>query len=64
MKVKHNSLKQQCVSAELEGIIEEFGSAMRNANRPYIGLRDLNLTPRMKVAWYKYVEFCNTHPNG
>lgn len=69
MKPKHNSLKQQRISGELETIIEEFGRAMRNANRTYVSrpatcVHDsLNrMTPVMYVFWLQYLDFCRRNP--
>lgn len=61
MKLKSSTLKQQRENAELELIIEEFGRAMRNANRNYIQSRN-DFTINMTVAWYKYRRFCRSHP--
>ena len=69
MKVKSSTLKQQRESAELELIIETFGRAMRDANRPYISslpeyqhaLAPL-FTLNMSEAWRLYVVFCRSHP--
>jgi hypothetical protein len=64
MNVKRNSLKQQRISAELETIIEEFGRAMRNANKEYIATplgchhERLRFTPRMYCVWSMYTNFC------
>ena len=63
-----NTQKQQRFSAELELIIEEFGQAMRAANRGYIcrptGCSHDDaprFTPRMESVWYDYVTFCQRH---
>lgn len=62
IRVKSNTLKQQRESAELELIIEEFGRAMRNAEKTYV-TRDShdgrpNFTLSMQFAWDKYLMFC------
>lgn len=68
-RVKFNTLKQQRQAAELELIIEEFGQAMRRACRQYIS-RPLawgdhlssRFTPHMDNVFYKYIKFCQEHP--
>lgn len=66
---KFSTLKQQREAGELELIIEEFGRAMRNANRQYIARPTVchhddnpRFTPNMTMVWAKYVEFCMSHP--
>ena len=56
---------------ELDCIIEQFGYAMRNANKEYISIlpechhdRAPRFTPNMDAAWAKYVEWCRRNPNG
>ena len=68
-KFKISTLKQQRENAELEHIIEEFGRAMRNANRAYIAtpqqcLHDTQprFTPGMHAIWSHYIVFCMEHP--
>lgn len=70
MKVKHNSLKQQRLNAELELIIEEMGRTMRNAYRPFIARGERRfccysippMTLSMYSVWYKYIAFCQRNP--
>jgi len=70
--MKKNSVKQQRISAELEAIIEEFGRAMRNANKGYIAAYqkscahndEYRFTMTMALAWWNYVEWCRRNPNG
>ncbi len=60
--LKSNTLKQQRENAELECIIEEFGRAMRNAEKTYITQATNdgkpNFTLSMKFAWDKYLVLC------
>lgn len=69
-KLKVNTLKQQREAAELESIIEEFGRAMRSANRDFISgimpgapIDGPIFTLNMKASWIKYEEFCLKHPD-
>ena len=69
MTPKINSLKKQRESAELESIIDEFGKAMRNANKRYIDARNcsgslIQFTLAMVSAWDKYIDFCKEHPDA
>jgi hypothetical protein len=65
------TLKEQRISRELEEIIEEFGHAMRNANKEYIAQPPscphdeyLRITPRMKTIWELYTDFCRRNPDA
>ena len=67
--IKRNSQKQQRISAELELIVEEFGRAMRSANKNWIGEVEMQsnddvprFTMMMQMAWYHYVDFCQRNP--
>jgi hypothetical protein len=67
-QVKFNTLKQQREAAELELIIEEFGNAMRNADKTYVSKAGniaisigLRFTPNMNAAWTRYMTFCMEH---
>lgn len=68
MMPKSKTLKQQARDAELGLIIDEFGRAMWNANREYIGSTSACqhqrpvFTLSMSVAWDKYIDFCTRHP--
>lgn len=64
------SKKEQAVDAELGLIIDEMGNAMREANRTYVSqppkCRHDNVprfTLHMDLAWSRYVEFCQEHPD-
>lgn len=64
-----NSAKQQRINAELETIIEEFGRAMRDANRACIAEEPAcshdnkpRFTLNMEFVWSKYVNFCLDNP--
>jgi len=67
---KRNSQKQQKANVELEGIIEEFGRAMRDANKEYVAIPPtcshvgVRFTPGMAFAWERYVAWCAANPNG
>jgi hypothetical protein len=69
MKLKVNSLNQQRINAELEGIIEEFGQAMRNANKSYIAHyvascsheKQIPFTLHMEQIWDDYRGWCRQH---
>lgn len=52
------------LNAELELIIEEFGNAMRRANKAWIGgyAGLARFTSAMQTAWMLYVEFCYKNP--
>lgn len=54
---------------ELEDIIEDFGSALRNANQEYVAVGMPNhkacscqekhrMTPHMEMVWDRYVAHC------
>lgn len=63
-KFKISTLKQQREAAELEAIIDEFGNAMRNANRAAIASHGPRwLTLNMDQALCKFFLFCDRHPN-
>lgn len=68
-KFKTNMPKQQREAAELELIIDEFGQAMRNANREHVSRERqcqhdafVSFTYNMHSVWDKYKEFCRSHP--
>lgn len=62
-QVKFSTLKQQRESAELELIIEEFGRAMRSADRLAIADHGPRwLTLNMDQALVKFFVFCQAHP--
>ena len=63
------SRKQQALDAELGLIIDEFGRAMWNADREYIGRGTsygnwIRFTSNMEHAWTKYLMFCKNHPDA
>ncbi len=62
MKTKISTLKQR-LNAELGLIIDEMGKAMWDADKEYIASRrtDLSLTSNMRLALWKYQEFCMEH---
>lgn len=66
-KFKVSTLKQQRENAQLEDIIERFGRAMRNADRPYMAQSAAGdaprFTPNMYAAWNEYLDFCWSHQN-
>lgn len=62
-KLKLSTLKEQRENAELGLIIDEMGRAMWNADRQYIASKrtDLSLTSNMRLALWKFQEFCMEH---
>jgi hypothetical protein len=66
VKIKVNSQKQQAKNAELETIIEDFGAAMRNADKFYMAdsVRECGhnslyrFTFNMEIAWKNYINWC------
>ena len=62
---------QESLNAELGLIIDEFGRAMRNANRDLIAREPdcsyhngIYFTLAMETAWQKYKTFCWAHPDA
>lgn len=68
-KCKKSTLEQQRETAELELIIEDFGRAMRDANREFVSHPPScshvarRFTAHMEGAWSAYILFCREHPN-
>jgi hypothetical protein len=68
--ITRKTKEQQRRDAELEAIIEDFGNAMRLANRQFIARprecwhgKGISFTPHMEVAWMNYVDFCARNPS-
>lgn len=67
--IVRRSKKQQAIAAELESIIEEFGCAMRDADKPYIATyqpacgheAQLPFTLHMKIVFARYRQWCREH---